>query len=76
MDLQNAAVLCFFFENVARDSEIYSSIGNDLFSYGVNRRVGDLRKLLLEEIEERRIHLGKRRNRDVDTHRSSGLDAV
>ena len=76
MDLQNAAVLFFLFENVARDSEIDGSIGNYLFSYRVDRRVRDLRELLLEEIEERRILLRKRRDRHVNTHRSSSLDPV
>ena len=65
---QHSAVCLFFFQKVASCSQINGCICDDRFPNGINRRIGNLCEQLLEIVEQRRILLGKRRNRHINTH--------
>ena len=50
--------------------------GHEFLPDGVQRRVRDLRKALLEEIEQIRRVVGERRDRRIGAHRTNGLCTI
>ena len=76
LDFQNVTVFGSFPEQVSIRSDIDMGIRDDLLPERVDRRVGDLGKLLFEVIEEKLVLVGEDRKRDIHPHGSDGLTGI
>ena len=75
-NLQHRAVAALLIQKIAVRSDIYGGIRDDFLAERVNRRVGNLRKLLLEVVEQKLVLSGQYRKRNIVSHRSGRLNAV
>ena len=60
-------------QQVAAGTHIDRGVGDDFLTDGVNGRVGNLGKELLEVVEQRLVILAQHGQRDVDAHGAGGL---
>ena len=74
--LQHGAVFGLFHQQVAVGAHVDGGVGDDLFADGVDGRVGDLGKELLEVVEQRLMLFGEHRQRNVDAHGGDLLAGV
>ncbi len=75
-DFQYTAVFCLIMEQVAIGADIYSGIRHNLLTQAVNRRIGDLGKLLLDIIEQRFRLVRENCQRDIMAHGHGWLIAI
>ena len=68
VDLQHRAVGAFFLQEVAVRTDIDSRIGHDFFPQGIDGRVGDLGKELLEIVEQQLVGLGEHGQGGIMSH--------
>ena len=67
-DLQHPAVFRLFLQKIAVGADVNGGIGDDFLPQGINGRVGDLSKELLEVVKEGLVLFGQHRQGDVGTH--------
>ena len=67
--MQHPAVFRLFFQKVAVGANVNGGIGDDFLPHGIDGRVGDLGKQLLEIVKERLVLFGQHRQGDVRPHR-------
>ena len=68
VDLKHGAVFRLFAKQITVRAYIHGGVRHYLFAQRVDRRVCDLRKKLLEIIEERLVLFGKHGKRNVAAH--------
>src|SRR5882757_9250466 len=71
--LQRVAVLRRLYEDVALGSDVADERHHHLFTNGIDRRVGHLRKQLLEVVEERLWSVRQTSQRSIRSHRPNWL---
>ena len=76
IDFQYLAVFRLFMKQVSIFSDIDSCTGNDLFTDGIDWRIGNLCKKLFEIIKQRLMFLGKYSQRCINTHSRNTFCAV
>ena len=75
-DLDHLAVIRLFLQQIAVLADIDGGRGDDLLADCVDRRIGHLREVLFEIIEQRLRLIGQDRERFIGAHRGDRLCAV
>ena len=76
VDFQNRAVSALFLQEIAVRADVYGSIGHYFLPEGVNGRVSNLGKELLEVVEQQLMLLGEHCQGRVVAHGEGRLHAV
>ena len=74
--LQKGAVAVGFFQQVALRAQIDRRIGDDLLPQRIDRRIGDLGKLLFEIMKQQWMPVAEHGQRDIRSHRCGRLCAA